>query len=108
MKLEYKTGETIPIELTIDNVVDLTGAIIKFVMRSRSTPSVTLTKPVAITGNVASVRLDSTDTLVSGYYDYEFRMKLGEDTRCLVYDKLILRDTILKEVGIDAEPNTEI
>ena len=93
------TGETVPISITVTNVADLVGATLYFGMKHKSTGTKIEKVPTA-DGNVASVTLATSETWTPGAYEFEFRIDIGDQSRVLVVDNLLLERAIKEEAVI--------
>jgi len=91
--IERYTGEHIKIEREVLNSegepANLTGATAS-VSLYRPLRNKSIIKNCTITGNVISVLLTPTDTLISGSYDYEFKLKLNGEYGVVDKGQLVL------------------
>jgi len=94
-------GETLPIEVEVFGAggLPLSGiSVAKFALKQGATVT---TKDAAITGSVVSVELSQADTiLMSGIYQYEFRIKDGSGDVDSIVRGLIQVDSAIISVAI--------
>lgn len=96
MVIQAYTGETINIKLTVSNLESLEGAIAKFALKGRNGEMVN--KDCTIEDNALLVTLEPSETMIAGSYTYEFRIKIGTEVDSLIIDKLIINESVIKEV----------
>ena len=96
MRIQAYTGETINIKLVVENLETLDDAIAKFAVRGRDGEMVN--KDCTIDDNALLVTLEPSETMIAGRYTYEFRIKIGTEVDSLIIDKLIINESVIKEV----------
>ena len=96
MRIQAYTGETINIKLVVENLDTLVDAIAKFAVRGRDGEMIS--KDCTIDGNALLVTLEPSETMIAGSYTYEFRIKIGTEVDSLIIDKLIINESVIKEV----------
>lgn len=97
--IKIYSGETLKLECKVYDetrtAAILTGATAKFAYKLETATGEPKIKDCTITNNSLFVTLLSTETLVRGTYNYEFRVKLGVDVDSLVTGKIIIIDSLL-------------
>lgn len=101
--IKIYSGESLvmPINVSIEGVTDLSGALFRFAAKNRTVPDVEIIKTPTVSGTVITAELTSAETLVEGLYTLEFRGVFSGITKVIDYDTLLITHANIREVLTD-------